>query len=164
MYVWSLLLVWPRITFRRGPLALNCLQDCLIYGALCELLTDRASAGHVHPLFETWSKVHIWTCATIHFSANDCNRWSLKADFGLKFFSLQIKHANCLLLIRCCKFAPTPSVGFWTMMYLQWCTFNLNLWSPQFAVLLTCRRYPEKPVWRHLEACPGFLCLSLVSA
>lgn len=119
---------------------------------------------HVCPLFEMWSKIHVWTWATIRFSANDCNRWSLKADFGLKFFSLQTKRANCLLLIRCCKFAPTPSVGFWTMMYLQWCTFNLNLWSPQFAVLLICRRCPQKPpVSRHLEACPGFSCLSLFS-
>lgn len=114
------------------------------------------SAGHTYTFFEMWSKMHIWTCATIHFIINDCYRGGLNSDFGLKFLSLQIKHANCLMLTlpNAVAFFFALLLGksytkrdclVWTTAYLQQYTFKLHLWPHPFTGLLICGSYSEKP-------------------
>lgn len=114
------------------------------------------SADHTFPFFEMRSKMHVWTCAVIRVIINDCNRRSLNSDFGLKFFSLQIKHVNCLMLTLLHAVALFSALLLrksrrkrqcWVLAtaYLQRYMFKLSLCPCPFTVLLICGSHSEKP-------------------
>lgn len=115
-----------------------------------------ASADHTLPVCEMWSRIHIWTCATIQLVINDRHRRRPEGDFGLKFSSLQIKHLNCLMLTQLSAvaflFAFVLGKSYvkrerWvlTTARLQLYTFQLSPWPHPGTGLSYCGSCSEKP-------------------